>query len=206
MEKGHWECSALHYSWQSYHTSPRCCPENLSHAQIQAGVSSRHLETWTRNVWALKESHGSLGFLSEPHLGTSLLLSKTKVYILRFAYNFWISKKPTAAMSCSSSSPFTVEFREVTPFNNKQICLNNSKILCWKSNFPLATVLVNIGNSKYLIKHFWNFWEYIEMLNGLVLHKGFQQNIFHWVLKESLQVIHLPKFLMWFLTFPKLAP
>lgn len=67
-------------------------------------------------------------------------------------------------------------------------------------------VLVNIGNSKYLIKHFWNFWEYILMLNGLVLHKGFQQNIFHWVLKESLQVIHLPKFLMWFLTFPKLAP
>lgn len=32
-------------------------------------------------------------------------------------------------MSCSFSSPSIVEFQEVTPFKNKQICLNNSKNL-----------------------------------------------------------------------------
>lgn len=87
-------------------------------------------EACISNVRARWGWHASLQFLLELYLSAFLMLSKNKLYLLGFAYNYWLSLKCTTAMSHYFSVPSIIKFREVTPFNNEQTCLNKTKVLC----------------------------------------------------------------------------
>lgn len=73
--------------------------------------------------------HQSHDCLLESYLCTSLMLTKNKLHVLGFVQNCWILLKYTTATSCHFSILSVTQFWEITPFNNKQTCLNKTRVL-----------------------------------------------------------------------------
>lgn len=57
------------------------------------------------------------------------MVSENKLHALGFVQNCWILIKYTTATSCHFFIPFIIQFWEITPLNNKQTCLNKTKVL-----------------------------------------------------------------------------